>query len=137
MFNFFRDQIESPIKNFLRQLQERSAKFRVTERFSIIDDGIERQLSNGVSERILGQDVTKISIVTTDQGPFVDDFFYLFQTTSSGMIVPIGWAEKIQLTAWLHQRFAGLNSEGIVAAAGSCVNAQFVLWEPNAAAVQQ
>jgi hypothetical protein len=43
-----------------------------------IDDlGVGRELENGSTEQVSWEDLVEVLIVTTDEGPFAEDVFYL------------------------------------------------------------
>lgn len=102
---------------------------RISDTYVVNEDGIIRETSNGLTKRINWSEVTKISILTTDQGPFFDDFFYVFQAESLVMMLPLGISVKIDLLTWLQKKFPDINPEAVIAASGSAQNAVFPLWE--------
>ncbi|HZE96224.1 MAG TPA: hypothetical protein VE981_04285 [Planctomycetota bacterium] len=56
-----------------------------------IDDwGVRRELSAGEREEVSWEDLTEVSIVTTDDGPFVEDVFYRLAGRQGGCLVPQG-----------------------------------------------
>ena len=92
------------------------------------DTGIVRILGNGDVERLAWDDLQCVEIVTTDEGPFLDDLFWLLHGQCGGVLVPGGQAHEIDLLGRL-QALPGFDNEAAIRAAGSTENARFRCWE--------
>lgn len=80
-------------------------------------------------EGVRWDQLVKISIMTTDEGPFVEDFFWLLQAADgSGAAIGQGQASEIDLLGRL-QRLPRFDNVAVIKASGSCENAEFVCWE--------
>ena len=74
-------------------------------------------------------DVVEVAIVTTSDGPFVEDVFYILSISENDVcVVPHETAERVNLLPELHARFPGLDDEKVIAAMGSTSDNRFVLW---------
>ncbi len=98
--------------------------------FSFNELGLSLQTKNNEKQTCLWAEVNKILIITTDEGPFVDDVFWVFQTAKGGIIVPSETAvdndKKIMDCA---KYFPNFNWEIALKSVTSAKNAEFVVWE--------
>ena len=96
----------------------------------VIDDrGVRRDLGNGEIEEVAWTDLTEVQIVTTDEGPFVDDvFFLLVGRHGKGCCVPQGAPGSGPLLERL-QALPDFDNDQVIAAMGSTANARFVCWK--------
>lgn len=89
----------------------------------------------GLHGRVLGGDTTltwndiqRITIRTTDGGPFLEDVFIVVGTTNGHIYaIPQSDADGEVLAAL--QTLEGFDNEAVIRAMGSTTNAEFVLWE--------
>ena len=94
----------------------------------IDEEGVSRWLGPGV-ERVRWDDLVEITIVTTDEGPFCEDLFWLLVAADgSGCAVGGEIAGQIGLLAELQRRFPDLDNQKVIEAACSVVDARFVCW---------
>ena len=112
---------------WLRQRRSNSAAAK--ERVEFDEQEIRRFLPDGKTESIRWDELHEIGIVTTDEGPWVDDVFWLFLNADSSK----GCAasnDAVGFPALLErlQRLPGFNDEAVVQAMGSTVNDRFVVW---------
>jgi hypothetical protein len=96
---------------------------------TIDDRGVRRILGSGKIEAVEWKDLVEVQIVTTDEGPFVDDVFYLLiGAHDTGCVVP----QEDPQSAALLERLQALPDfdNGKVIEAMTCVeNARFVCWK--------
>src|ERR1700723_3072714 len=98
--------------NIFQWLSKWAARTRPTETYAITDDEIIYEVSDGTRKCIAWKDLTKISILTTDEGPFTDDYFYLFVGASSDyLLLPLAWSVKLNLLQFLWERYPTLDHE--------------------------
>lgn len=97
------------------------------ETVSLTEEEVIRTMSNGHQERVRWDDLQEVSIVTTDEGPFADDFFWVLTGKSGGCAVSSLAKGSNELLSRL-QSLPGFNNEAILHAAGSTKNAKFVCW---------
>lgn len=95
-----------------------------------VDDAGVLRVDGSIREQIAWPDVTEIRIVTTDQGPYAEDvFFVLVGLDNRGCVVPHDAADRTGLYEELKKRFVGLNDDLVIRAMGSTSNGLFVIWQ--------
>lgn len=99
-----------------------------TETTEIGIDGISQVIDNSrVTTR--WHDVIEVAIVTTSDGPFAEDVFYVLSISENdGCVVTHEAAERISLLPELHARFPGLDDKKVIEAMGCTSDNRFVLW---------
>jgi hypothetical protein len=99
----------------------------------VIDDrGVRRDLGDGSREELEWRSLVEVQIVTTDEGPFVDDvFFLLVGADGKGCCVPQGAEGSGPLLERL-QALPGFDNGQVIAAMGCSENARFVCWKKPA-----
>ena len=86
-----------------------------------------RELEDGRTETIRWEDLQEVRIVTTDEGPFCDDVYWVLTGESSALLLPSESVGMDRLLARL-QELAGFDNQAVIDAMGSVDNAQFVCW---------
>ena len=95
--------------------------------------GVTRTLPNGQTEGVTWVDLQEVTILTTDEGPFVEDTFWVLRGTVGGCLVPSLTAGMETLLPRL-QALPGFDNEAVIRAMGSADNAQFTCWRRAAGA---
>jgi hypothetical protein len=123
--------------NLLRRIFGKRQRITATaavprEAFSTVtfdNEGVTRTLPDGRSEVVTWMDLKTITIVTTDQGPFVDDVFWVLAGSGngSGCILPSEAQGMKELLPRL-QALPGFDNKAAIAAMASAQNANFVCW---------
>jgi hypothetical protein len=92
-----------------------------------IDDwGVQRLDPN---EAIAWADIERIEIVTTDEGPWREDFWWLLENAEEkGLTIGGDEAEAANLLAVIQQRYLDLDNEEVIRAVRSTQNARFLIW---------
>ena len=95
-----------------------------------IDDlVVRRELGDGTIEEVAWEDLVEVQIVTTDEGPFVDDVFFLLAgRNGTGVCVPQGAPGSAPLLERL-QRLPHFDNDQVIQAMMSSKNARFVCWK--------
>jgi hypothetical protein len=95
-----------------------------------IDDlVVRRELGGGAIEEVAWEDLVEVQIVTTDEGPFVDDvFFLLVGRDGSGVCVPQGAPGSETLLDRL-QKLPSFDNGEVIRAMVCSENARFVCWK--------
>ena len=88
---------------------------------------VTRTMRDGIQETIQWSELKEIAVITTDEGPFVDDVFWVLSGTDTGCLVPSEADGAKELLAHL-QKLPGFNNEAVIQALGSTANAKFVCW---------
>src|SRR5687768_13148939 len=96
----------------------------------VIDDrGVRRDLGDGTVEEVAWEDLVEVQIVTTDEGPFVDDVFFLLAGSGGkGVCVPQGAPGSEPLLGRL-QTLPAFDNDAVIRAMGCSENARFVCWK--------
>jgi hypothetical protein len=92
-----------------------------------VDDWGVRRLDR--SEAIAWPDIERIEVVTTDEGPWREDFFWLLESANEqGVAMGGDEAEAVNLLSLLRQRYPDLDNEAVIGAVQSTQNARFLIW---------
>jgi len=97
----------------------------------IIDqEGVRVTRLNGKVEEIKWDDIGEISIITTSDGPFMDDVFLCLSSVGgrTGCAIPStadGYNEVYDLVS----KFEGFNFQKYIDSMSCAIDAKFVLWE--------
>jgi len=94
----------------------------------IDDTGVRRELAGGRIESVNWADLLEVSIVTTSDGPFAEDVFFVLEGPSGcGCAVPRTAAESSVLLERL-QRLPGFDNQAVIRAMTSTDENKFVCW---------
>ncbi|MCM6777808.1 hypothetical protein NDR87_30410 [Nocardia sp. CDC159] len=97
------------------------AGVEITDRF------VRRTLDNGRIEEVLWQELSEVRIITTADGPFADDvFFVLIGARGNGCVVPHSAADTGFLARL--QKLPGFDNEKVIEAMGTIQDRQFLVW---------
>lgn len=99
--------------------------------------GITRSRPDGtIHESVRWAELERVSIMTTDDGPFSEDMFFMFYGAESGVAVPNGDACELNLLD-IVGALPGFDFMAVVVASGSTDWAEFECWrgEPGDALV--
>jgi hypothetical protein len=92
----------------------------------IDDHGVRRELPDGTVEQVAWDGLRAVAVLTTSDGPFVEDvFFVLVGPDGTGCIVPQGAPESTHLLERL-QRLPGFDNEALSRAMCSVQEASFI-----------
>jgi len=81
-------------------------------------------------EGVLWDELERVEILTTDDGPSAEDFFFLLEgRDGKGVAISNELAAKHGLAAILQQRLAGLDNKAIIEASGSTQVRRFLVWQ--------
>jgi hypothetical protein len=102
-----------------------------TPKIDFDDDSIKVINADGSSESIKWSELTAVFILTTDQGPFTDDVFFLLIDSEhpSGIVVPQGTIGDRNLFIALQERLPGFDNEKVIEAMSSTENTSFLIWD--------
>jgi hypothetical protein len=89
--------------------------------------GVRRWLADGKCESARWNQLVKVEIVTTDQGPLVEDVFWVLHEPASGCVIPSEAPEARALREKL-QALPNFDNEAVVSAMASTGNDRFVVW---------
>jgi hypothetical protein len=95
------------------------------------EHGVTRRLSNGGIEQVAWKDLEELAIITTNDGPFVEDFFIVLHgRNGSGCVVPLGQAVSSHLVERL-QSLPGFDNSKLIEASSHKGNAQWICWRAD------
>ena len=105
----------------------------------INDEGVHRYHGTSVFEQARWDDIVTIGIITNDEGPFFEDFFWMLSVRGGGgCCVPGDLAQTYHLLPALQERYGeAFDNEQVIAASGCTDNEFFLVWraEPEPAAM--
>jgi hypothetical protein len=106
---------------------------RKPDRVSVTPEVVTRFRPDGVREAVRWDDLAEVGIVTTDEGPWSEDVFWLLIGSDgrSGCAVPQGADGANELLVAL-QKLPGFDNQAVIEAMGSTSNAKFLCWKRNA-----
>jgi hypothetical protein len=116
---------------FLQKLL--TARSRIAPAFAVDESGITTLTSEGLSEQFPWKDVRQIVIVTTDQGPWSEDIFFVVEGIDGHVVVPHEKAVKLGLLHYL-QKLPGFDNEAVIQAMSCTENNSFLCWSSDRAA---
>jgi hypothetical protein len=108
----------------------RGRKPRPRDRVTFTDDAVTRVGPDGVAETIRWDELHEVGILTTDEGPWREDVYFMLIAADgkSGCAVPQSADGTNQLLERL-QQLPGFDNEAVIRAMGSTSNARFVCWK--------
>lgn len=83
---------------------------------------------DGKIERVKWADLQKVEVVTTGDGPFAPDVFWVLHGTNGGCAVPQGATGDKQLLERL-QALPGFDNRSFIEAMSCTSDRRFVVWE--------
>lgn len=97
---------------------------------SITDDYVKVEHPKRDTEQINWNEIEEISILTTDDGPFLPDVWLMLIGNGKGCSMPQG-APKYDEVYDIVSKYEGFDFEEVIMAATSTDNAKFELWKKN------
>jgi hypothetical protein len=95
------------------------------------DSGVVCERPDGQVERVGWADLEKVEILTTGDGPFAPDVFWVLHGAAGGCAVPQGATGEKELLERL-QRLPGFDSGVVIEAMGSTSDRRFLCWQKAA-----
>ena len=86
---------------------------------------------DGTVERVGWDDLQKVEVVTTGDGPFAPDVFWVLHGRNGGCAIPQGATGDRQLLERL-QVLPGFHNNAVIAAMSSTSDRRFLCWERTA-----
>ena len=93
----------------------------------LTDEEVVCERPDGLIERVRWDDLQRVEVLTTNDGPFAPDVFWMLFGTSGGCAVPQGATGDRELLHRLHA-LPGFDNESFIRAMGSTENARFPCW---------
>jgi hypothetical protein len=98
------------------------------DRVAFDDSVITRTLPDGKTETVRWDDLQEVGIVTTDEGPAVEDVYWMLLGRDGGCALS-GGAQGMEGLLSRLQRLPGFDNEAVIKAMGSTTNDKFVCWK--------
>lgn len=111
-----------------KRMFERRPRAPWPEAVAFDEDGVVQAMSDGTTQSIRWHEIREIDIVTTDQGPFVDDVFWCLLGDDCDCIVP-SETPGVQSLLGRFQSLPGFDDEAVIRAMGCTDNDRFVVWK--------
>src|SRR5688572_8647777 len=102
---------------------------RFVVRISDTEVGCERP--DGETERVGWDDLQRVEILTTGDGPMAPDVFWLLHGTNGGCAIPQGATGERALLERL-QALPGFDNGQVIEAMGSAIDRRFLCWQKSA-----
>lgn len=90
--------------------------------------GVAYNASDGMIHRVSWVDLRSVEIATTDEGPFVEDVFWVLHTPEQSLVIPQSASGSEELLGRL-QLLKGFDNKTVIAAMSCGGNERFVCWE--------
>jgi hypothetical protein len=110
------------LDRFFSLLQRRPG---CTPSLTVDDTGVQRDLGRGRVERVRWDELREVRLVTTSEGPFVEDVFYLLIGDEGGCAVPLEQSEALLPRL---QALPGFDNNAVIRAAACTDDSAFVCW---------
>jgi hypothetical protein len=102
---------------------------RERETVQVDDKGVAVATKQGI-ERVTWSEIQRVRILTTNEGPWVEDVYFLLETgAGAGCAVPHQAAVRTRLLEALQSRLPGLRDDKVIEAMGCTENSSFTIWE--------
>jgi len=92
------------------------------------DDAITCRRPGGLVETVRWSDLHSVVIHTTDEGPFVEDIFWVLAGSESGCVIPDD-SDGIRPLLERLQQLPGFDNHALMEAMSSTDNADFLCWK--------
>lgn len=92
------------------------------------DEGVSVEHTNGTIESALWDEIIKISVITTNQGPIADDVFLVLFKEEEGVLIPSeaeGYNEVFERVS----KFDEFDFQKYIDSMSSTINKEFICWE--------
>jgi hypothetical protein len=102
---------------------------RQREFVQIDEGGVAVETKAGI-ERVAWTDLNKVRILTTNEGPWKEDVYFLLEARNGhGCAVPHDAAVRTRLLEELQSRLQGVRDDKVIEAMGCTENNSFTIWE--------
>lgn len=96
----------------------------------VTDETVSYEDPDGTIESIGWNELRRVEVVTTDQGPFLPDSFWVLTGSETQCTIAQG-AKGENLLLDRLQSLSGFDNEGLISAMGSTTNARFLCWDKD------
>lgn len=96
---------------------------------AVDDEGVTCSRPGGPAESIRWDELHEVVIVTTDEGPFVEDVFFVLSDAGAARCTIADEADGFPALLGRLQALPGFDNRAVIAAMGSADNARFPCWK--------
>jgi hypothetical protein len=103
---------------------------KMEEQVTVTEEEVIRTMKNGRQEKVRWDELVEVGILTTDEGPFGEDVFWILIGAGGahGCAAPQGARGSEDLLKAFQERLPGFDNEAVIRAMGSTSNDRFVCW---------
>jgi hypothetical protein len=132
-FDVFRKKSQRTSPASKGEVHAGSGDARPVDRVEFDDERVVHHRSDGNVEAVAWAELEEVGILTTDDGPFAEDVFWMLLASGghSGCAIPSD-ADGMKLLLGKLQALPGFDNGKVIEAMGSAVDARFVCWRRNA-----
>lgn len=109
------------------KLQAWGQALKARDHVTFDDEGVTRTRRDGLVEHVGWDELLSVDIATTNEGPWVDDVFWLLSAGDHGCVVPSEAEGMAELLLRLHE-LPGFDDEAVIRAMGCTDNERFAVW---------
>lgn len=95
---------------------------------AVTDEALAYENPDGTTETIGWDQLNRVEVVTTDEGPFLPDSFWVLTGNQTQCTIAQG-AQNENLLLERLQTLPGFDNDGLISAMGSTANARFLCWD--------
>ena len=92
------------------------------------ETGVNRTLRDGRVEYLAWDELEEVHLLTTDEGPFIEDVFWVLSGNGHGCSIG-STTEGVESLMSRLQQLPGFDNDAVVRAMGSTGNARFLCWQ--------
>jgi|LakMenE18May11ns_1017448.scaffolds.fasta_scaffold9628537_2 hypothetical protein len=96
--------------------------------YALDNEGFTQISGEDNGKKFLWSDVQHVGLVTTSDGPFFDDVFYIIQTENKNICLTQDQATKLSVLDYFN-KLPGFRWESVIEAMGSTTEAVFHCWD--------
>lgn len=119
------------LKSLIKKYRDHRERMLFPEKQIIVefdDEIIKAERPDGTVEMVTWDELKKFEVITTDEGPFVEDVFFVLHGNNRGCAIPQGATNVSALLERL-QQLPGFNNHAFIEAMGCTSNNRFLIWE--------
>jgi hypothetical protein len=124
MWNYFQKLYNQILQKLAETRKNRWADYTVN------DEGFTQITGEDSGEKFLWSDVKHVGILTTSDGPFFDDVFWIIQTANKNICLTQAQATQLSLLDYFG-KLPGFNWDSAIAAMCSTRDALFHCWDTS------
>lgn len=112
-------------KKVLDRIKERNDTW---SKYTVDDEGFTQTTGDDEGKSFAWKDVQHVGILTTSDGPFFEDVFYIIQLNDKNICLTQSQATEMELLDHF-SKLPGFRWEGVIEAMGSTSEAAFHCWD--------